>query len=143
MQSSLSSPGSLLVQAWKTKPSHKICDRRLTVDKELVTIWRFSLAIQAEMAQCILGNNGIESYLADANIVSMDWFLGNAVGGVKLEVAAVDVPAALKILEENPGLIGRRPEAADEHDEAYQCLACGQRIGATENQCPSCGWSPQ
>lgn len=116
------------------------------MEKKLVTIWRFSLAIQAELAQCVLGNNGIRSYLANENVVAMAGWIGDAVGGVKLEVAEDDVMAALELLEQNPGLIGKPPtvpDVADEHDDSYKCLSCGQLIGAEENQCPSCGWSPQ
>ena len=113
------------------------------MEKKLVTIWRFSLAIQADLAQCVLGNHGIQAYVSDANIVSMDWLIGNAVGGVKLDVAAEDAPAALQILAQNPGLIGKAPVGSEEHDDSFKCLACGQVIGESENRCPSCGWSSE
>jgi hypothetical protein len=112
------------------------------MERKLVTVWRFSLPIQAETAQHVLATQGIQSFLGNVNVVAMDWLLGNAVGGVQLDVAEEDAAAAMKVLEANPGLIGRRSTPVDQESDSFNCLACGQLISETQNQCPSCGWTP-
>jgi hypothetical protein len=42
---------------------------------------------------------GIESYLYDENLVRMDWFLSNLIGGVKVVVREEDAKEAAKILD--------------------------------------------
>ena len=63
---------------------------------------------------------GIECFLADENIVRMDWYWSNLIGGVKLQVAAEDREAALAVLgEEMPASF-----TAEEVGEEYQQPAC-------------------
>ena len=61
---------------------------------DLVTIRQFRDLPEAILARGILDSAGIESFLADENIVRMDWFISNLVGGVKLKVRREDVEAA-------------------------------------------------
>jgi hypothetical protein len=67
---------------------------------ELVTIRQFRDLPEAILARGILDSAGIESFLADDNIVRMDWFISNLVGGVKLKVRREDVEAANLVLEQ-------------------------------------------
>ena len=53
---------------------------------------------EALLAKSILDSAGIESFLGDQNIIRMDWFLSNALGGVKLRVREEDVEAATALL---------------------------------------------
>jgi hypothetical protein len=55
---------------------------------------------QAFVAKSILDSAGIESFLADENIVRIDWFYSNLVGGIKLLVREEDAEAARRLLEE-------------------------------------------
>ena len=66
----------------------------------LVTIVAFRDLPQALLAQGKLQSEGIECVLADDNVVRMDWFWANAMGGVKLRVRPDDAPRALQILSE-------------------------------------------
>jgi len=67
----------------------------------LVTIIAFRDLPQALLAQGKLESEGIESMLADENIVRMDWFWANAMGGVKLRVAPEDAERAMQLLRED------------------------------------------
>jgi len=55
---------------------------------------------EAELAKGLLDSAGIESFLFDDNMVRMDWFNANALGGVKLRVDAHNVEAANQVLQE-------------------------------------------
>jgi hypothetical protein len=68
----------------------------------LVTIRRFLYLSEAEIAKSILNSAGIECYLADDNIVRIDWFLSNAVGGVKLRVKEEDRDRGAELLNSEP-----------------------------------------
>lgn len=89
----------------------------------LVTIIAFRDLPQALLAQGKLESEGIESTLADDNVVRMDWFWANAVGGVKLQVAPGDAERAMEVLSEDipPSL------DAEETGEFVQpvCPKCG------------------
>ncbi len=66
----------------------------------LVTIVAFRDLPQALLAQGKLQSEGIECVLADDNVVRMDWFWANAMGGVKLRVRPGDADRAMQILSE-------------------------------------------
>jgi Putative prokaryotic signal transducing protein len=68
--------------------------------RNLVTIRQFRDLTEALLAKGSLDSSGIECFLADDNIVRMDWFISNLVGGVKLKVKPEDVEAANLILEQ-------------------------------------------
>ena len=68
--------------------------------RDLVTIRSFWGLLEAEMAKGLLDSAGIESFLFDDNMVRMDWFNANALGGVKLRVDPENVDAANRILKE-------------------------------------------
>jgi hypothetical protein len=40
---------------------------------------------------------GIQAYLVDDNMIRMDWFISNLLGGIKLKVRAEDAEAAVEI----------------------------------------------
>ncbi|MGE5114178.1 MAG: hypothetical protein ACM3JB_25230 [Acidobacteriaceae bacterium] len=70
--------------------------------RKLITIHRFRDLPEALIAQGMLNSAGIECYLSDDNVVRMDWFWSNLLGGVKLQVAPDDTDAALEILAQAP-----------------------------------------
>src|SRR5580658_8192786 len=69
--------------------------------RDLVTIRAFWNLLEAELAKGLLDSAGIESFLFDDNMVRLDWFNANALGGVKLRVDADNVEEATRVLEEN------------------------------------------
>jgi len=68
--------------------------------RELVTIQQFRDLPEALLAKGSLESAGIECFLADDNLVRLDWFISNFIGGIKLNVRAADVESARKILAE-------------------------------------------
>jgi hypothetical protein len=68
--------------------------------RDLVTIRAFWGLLEAQLAKGLLDSAGIESFLFDDNMVRMDWFNANALGGVKLRVDTHNVEAANRVLQE-------------------------------------------
>ena len=66
--------------------------------RELVTIRKFRDLPEALLAKGRLESSGVESFLADDNMVHMDWLISNLLGGVKLKVEAMNVEIAEEIL---------------------------------------------
>ncbi len=68
--------------------------------RKLVMIRQFRDLPEALLAKGSLESAGIECFLRDDNLVRLDWFISNFVGGVKLCVKPEDVQNALKLLNE-------------------------------------------
>ena len=68
--------------------------------QELATIRQFRDLPEALLAKGCLESAGIECYLADENLVRLDWFISNFIGGIKLKVCAADVENARTLLDE-------------------------------------------
>ena len=68
--------------------------------RELVTVRQFRDLPEALLAKGSLESAGIECFLADENLVRLDWFISNFIGGIKLNVHAADVHDAQKLLDE-------------------------------------------
>ena len=68
--------------------------------REPVLIRRYRDLPEASIAQSMLESAGIESYLADENMVRLDWFYSNLIGGIKLIVHREDLESSTKLLGE-------------------------------------------
>lgn len=68
--------------------------------RNLVMLRRFRDIPEALLAKGRLQSFGVDCFLADENMVRMDWFLSNLLGGVKLLVDAEDFTQASKLLNE-------------------------------------------
>jgi Putative prokaryotic signal transducing protein len=68
--------------------------------RELVTVRQFRDLPEALLAKGSLESAGIECFLADENLVRLDWFISNFIGGIKLNVRAADEANARKLLDE-------------------------------------------
>ena len=91
-------------------------------ERDLVPIRRFRDLPEAQLAKGSLESSGIECFLTDDNMVRMDWFISNLLGGVKLLVDREDVEAAAAVLNEPT------PETLDV-----------EGVGAYEQpRCPEC-----
>jgi hypothetical protein len=87
-----------------------------------VTIRRFLFLADALVAKTILDSAEVESYLAEENIVRLDWFLSNFVGGVKVWVREDDKEGATELL--NQRTIERfEVEGIGEYDQPI-CSVC-------------------
>jgi len=69
-------------------------------DPDLVTVGRYRDSPEAFVARAVLQDAGIECFLRDETTVGLDWLLSNAVGGMRLQVAAKDEAAATEVLEQ-------------------------------------------
>jgi len=73
------------------------------VDEEnpdLATVGRYRDSPEAFVARAVLEGAGIECFLRDETTVGLDWLLSNAVGGMRLQVAAKDEAAARDVLSQ-------------------------------------------
>jgi hypothetical protein len=68
--------------------------------RDLVVLRAFRDVPEALLAKGSLQASGIECFLADENMVRMDWFISNLLGGVKLLVQPADFSQASRILSE-------------------------------------------
>jgi hypothetical protein len=66
---------------------------------KIIILQRYTNLPVALVAKSILDSAGIESFLADENVIRIDWFLSNALGGIKLCVREEDAEAAAALLE--------------------------------------------
>ena len=66
--------------------------------QKLVTIETFRDLGEALLAKGRLEAAEIDACLADENLVRMDWFLANAVGGIKLKVPEEQAEEAFRVL---------------------------------------------
>lgn len=66
-----------------------------------IILRKFCYWLDALVAKSILDSADIECYLIDENIVRMDWFYSNAVGGIKLIVRPGDRDDAAALLDQD------------------------------------------
>jgi hypothetical protein len=105
-----------------------------------VTVATFTTLPEAEAAKLHVEAEGIPANVVDAEIVSMDWLLGNAVGYIKLQVPASRADTAASILEQKSEERRLRREANESDVDDDLCLACGAAMSGA-SVCPACGWS--
>ena len=60
----------------------------------------------AYLARSRLEGSGISAHIRDEGVVGLDWFLSNAIGGVKVEVGDEDAQRAREILNEKEAAHG-------------------------------------
>lgn len=88
-----------------------------------LTIRKFRDLPEALLAKGSLDSSGIDCALVDENVVRLDWFWSNLMGGVKLLVDTEDAAAALEILDQP---IPEHFNVADIGEyEQPRCPACG------------------
>jgi hypothetical protein len=68
-----------------------------------IVLRRYRNTPEAFVAKSLLEDAGIESFLQDDNVVRMDWFWSDAIGGIKLVVRQKDAEESEKLLSETPG----------------------------------------
>jgi XTP/dITP diphosphohydrolase len=96
----------------------------LRMPQQLVTIWHFRDLPAAQIALSKLESAGITCELADDEMVRMDWFYSNLIGGIRLQVAEDEVEEALTLL--------REPVA-----DHFTAEEIGEEF--SQPQCPNCG----
>jgi predicted RNA-binding Zn-ribbon protein involved in translation (DUF1610 family) len=92
---------------------------------ELVTVGRYRDLTEVEVAQSALESAGIEAFVPDAHVVTMNWAWANALGGIRLQVAARDEQSAIEVLAQSV------PEeivfAENETFQQPRCPQCGSK----------------
>jgi hypothetical protein len=89
----------------------------------LVTVGQYRDLPDADIARSVLDSAGIETYLQDEHIVSLNWNLSDIIGGVRLQVEAADEQAALELLAQS----------------APESISFGERKKFIQPRCPTCG----
>src|SRR5581483_4313079 len=90
--------------------------------QKLVTLRQFRDLPEALLAKGALESACIECFLADENLVRLDWFISNFIGGIKLKVRPQDEEAARGILDE-PILEGLYVEGVGLYEQP-RCPQC-------------------
>jgi hypothetical protein len=103
------------------------------MSSEPVTVMTFAKEEDAELKQMLLEQEGIESFLNNANVATLN--LGSALGEIKLQVAEADAARALAILNNAPASEPASPRCDN------QCLDCGAMMPENQSVCPKCGWT--
>lgn len=80
-------------------------------------------ATQAHVAKGLLESEGIDAVLRDEHLVTANWMLSNALGGVRLMVPQSREAEAQRLLQQ----VNRGEFALDEEDPADICPKCGAR----------------
>jgi hypothetical protein len=68
---------------------------------DLVTVTTYAGPVEANLAKNRLEASGVRAFLADQVMLQMFWYLGNAIGWIKLQVAFQDVVAARAALNQH------------------------------------------
>ena len=79
--------------------------------EELITITKFLSLGEAKLAQGKLVSAGISAFVCDENMHAMNWHMGMALGGIRLQVPDSQVVRALEVLDDfepEPARGGRR-----------------------------------
>ena len=96
-----------------TQPPEKLSDAAQDEPefRNLITVRSYWNLLDAELARGAVEAAGIACFLFDDNMVRMDWFNANAIGGVKLRVDPQNVDEANRILNESVLGPDEEPEA--------------------------------
>ena len=75
-------------------------DTAFTKNTDFIMLRRYRDLPEAVIVKSILDAESIDCVLSDENLVRMDWFLSNLVGGVKLWVRQEDAEKAKEIIDQ-------------------------------------------
>lgn len=91
--------------------------------RRLVTVRRYRDLAEAYVGRSLLESAGIPAWIADENLVRMDWFYSNLVGGMRLQVDEGEEAAAREILEQG----------------VPKTITYGEAETYSQPNCPKCG----
>ena len=96
--------------------------------EELVTIAKFLSLGEAKLAQGKLVSAEISAFVCDENMHAMNWHMGMALGGIRLQVPDSQVVRALEVLDNFEPEDTEQPALEDDGDDEMEEVAC----------CPEC-----
>ncbi len=67
---------------------------------DLIRFKFYETALEANRDKQILAENGINSFIANEQLIQSDWLLSQAVGGIQLQVFENDVEKAKEVLQD-------------------------------------------
>jgi Putative prokaryotic signal transducing protein len=103
--------------------------------RDLVLIRRFQDLPEAQLAKGSLESSGIECFLTDDNMVRMNWFASNWLGGVKLLVNRNDAETAAAILDEpTPDRLDVEDVGEYEQPKCPECHSLGRQLRTSEEE---------
>lgn len=91
----------------------------------LVVIRKFRDLPEAWLAKGALDAAGIESHLLDQNMVRLDWFYSNAIGGIRLCVREPDATSAFDVLDHPPESFALEEDPGIADYQHPRCPKCG------------------
>jgi hypothetical protein len=93
--------------------------------EEMVTISKFFTLGEAKLAQGKLVCAGISAFVCDENMHALNWHIGMALGGIRLQVPDSQVVRALEVLDDfEPEEPGAGPGEDDDEDEMEEIACC-------------------
>jgi hypothetical protein len=119
----------------------------MLMPEDFVPVAAYGTPLEADLAKNYLEAEGILVLLSDDATVGWFWYLGNAVGGIKLLVPRDQVERAAAVLAARPG---GQPESCVEAGQGAEasgtggvaCARCGARMDPDMDYCPACGEAP-
>ena len=96
--------------------------------EELVTISKFFTLGEAKLAQGKLVSAGISAFVCDENMHALNWHIGMALGGIRLQVPDSQVVRALEVLDDFEPDGADALAGSDDGDDELEEVAC----------CPEC-----
>jgi len=94
------------------------------------TVGTYPDLISAQLAQSLLEAEGIEAWIPDENVAGIDWQMGTALQGIRLQVAPRDLLSAAALLAA-PGVSFDGENAPREEapaDADVRCPHCGSTL---------------
>ena len=86
---------------------------------ELITVKVFDNSIEAHILKSRLESEGIDCFIFDDNMVSLNPLYNVTLGGIKLKVRAVDVEQVNTIIDQIDSL-----KSVDDNDQIIKCPNC-------------------
>jgi hypothetical protein len=96
------------------------------MSEDIVTLWKYRDLPEALVARSKLESEDLPCFLADENIVRLNWFLSNVVGGLRLQVMSDDAQSAMELLGEEIPVNFTAEEAGEEYRQP-ECPRCHSR----------------
>jgi hypothetical protein len=94
------------------------------VADEIITLWRYRDFPEALVARAKLEADGIECFLADENMIRLDWFRSDALGRLRLQLRQENAEAAMEILAQEIPAGFSAEEIGEEYNQP-RCPNCG------------------
>ena len=88
------------------------------MSEELITIAKFFSLGEAKLAQGKLSSEGISAFVCDEHTHAINWHMGAAFGGIRLQVPDSQLVRALEVLA------GFQPDESDEEEDTEEVACC-------------------